>query len=811
MRRITTERIKGMALPTITLKHDKTLTIATGASRRAVRWVNTEMKWSELVSRLSVPTRTRETVSEYQHMAKAKRDVIKDVGGFVGGSLKGGRRRAENVLERNVITLDLDTVPTGVDVWGIVEMTLDCAACIYSTHSHTESSPRLRLVIPLARPISPDEYGAISRRLAADIDIDYCDDTTYDPCRLMYWASCSVDADYVFEYSDAPLLDPDSVLDRYHDWTDTAEWPTSSRRKDIIARQAKHQGNPIEKPGVIGAFCKTYDIPAAIREFLPDTYLEAGDGRYTYAKGSTTAGLVLYEDGAFAYSHHGTDPAGDRLVNSFDLVRLHRFAELDEDSPEDTAINQLPSYKAMNELALADEAVAYQLTLDRVDAFDAEDGDPVDTEWLKSLELTGRGDIASTIDNVRIILTHDPRLCGSFYYDSFKERPIICGDLPWIALAERASMVWSDTDDAGLRSFLEYEYKIATAAKIRDAVDLAMMQNTHHPVREYLDSLIWDGNERAETVFIDYLGAKDTAYTRAVTKAALVGAVARIMKPGCKHDHMLVLVGPQGCRKSTTLAKLGRQWFSDSLYTVSGKDAYEQLQGFWIIEMGEMAAARKSEIESLKQFMSKQSDSYRAAYGRRTQEHMRQCAFFGSTNDFEFLRDQTGARRFWPVEVTAEGKTLADGLTEEIVDQIWAECYAAYKDGAVWYLTSEEEALAAEVQEEHTQISDLTGMVMEFVGRKVPEGWMDYTIEQRRDFWSDDFGEAEEAATEERIRVCVLEIWCELLKGDPKMLTRAMSREIGDILRSSKLWVSENGASYGPYGRQRGFRFVGKL
>ena len=794
-----------MGLPDIELKYDREITIATGASRRSTKWINSRLLWSELVARLSVPLRTSETMSEYQRMAKPKRDAIKDVGGFVGGSLKGGRRLQENVTARSVVTLDLDTIPTGVEIWPIVETVFDFAAAMYSTHSHTPTANRLRLVIPLSRDVSPDEYGAVSRMIAHDIGIDYCDDTTYDPSRLMYWASCSVNADYVFEYTDAPFLDPDDVLSRYHDWTDTTEWPVSSRQSEVIRHQAKKQGDPLEKPGVIGAFCKTYDIPAAIETFLPEVYTPAGAGRYTFTGGSTSAGLVLYEDGKFAFSHHGTDPAGDRLVNSFDLVRLHLFGQLDEDLQEDTPINKRPSYEAMTKRALEDEAVTYQLTLDRVEAFD-EDDDEISTEWLKELEITGRGEIASTIENIAIILANDPRLSGSFYFDEFRERPIVSGDLPWIESRRRISPVWTDTDDAGLRSFLEHEYKIVSVAKIKDAVDLAMLKNSRHPVRDYLNGLSWDGKKRAEELFIKYLGAEDSAYTRGVTKAALIGAVARIFRPGCKHDHMLVLVGPQGCRKSTTLAKLGREWFSDSLYTLSGKDAYEQIQGVWIIELGEMAAARKSEIEQLKQFMSKQSDSYRAAYARRTQEHPRQCAFFGSTNDAEFMRDRTGARRFWPVEVDNTGRKMCELLTDEVIDQIWAEAVDLYKAGEPWYLSSDLEAEAKRVQEEHTIVSDKTGMVQDFLEKEIPEDWQNRSIEERRAYWSDDFGPAKKADTIPRTKVCALEIWCELFGGDPKTYTNQISVEINTILRNTPGWSPRQMVRTGKdYGRQRGF------
>ncbi len=332
-------------------------------------------------------------------------------------------------------------------------------------------------------------------------------------------------------------------------------------------------------------------------------------------------------------------------------------------------------------------------------------------------------------------------------------------------------------DDAGVHNILEKDYKIDSMPKTREGVDLALADVTRHPVREYLQSLVWDGEKRCETVFIDYLGAEDSRYVRTVTRKALIGAAARILSPGCKHDHMLVLVGPQGCRKSTTLKKLGKDWFSDSLYTMTGKDAYEQLHLFLIIENGEMAATwnRKSttlkklgkdwfsdslytmtgkdayeqlhlfliiengemaatwnaEIESIKQFVSKQEDNYRAAYARRTQCHPRQCAFFGTTNDEEFLRDPTGALLFWPVVVTDAGKTLGEKLTSAIVDQIWAEVVTYYEAGETWYLDSAVEEMARKVQADHTEANGKLGLIENFLAVPLPEGWDDWDLEKR--------------------------------------------------------------------------------
>lgn len=790
------------------IRYDGPVTIAVGESRRSTQWKNKEVLWSQLVERLSIPTKTPETVDEYRGFAKSKRDEIKDVGGFVGGSLKGGRRKAEAIMQRRLLTLDLDDVPRNADPWDTVVLVLGCAAVLYSTHSHRPEAPRLRLVMPLSRPVSPEEYSAIARKVAQDIGIDMCDDTTYEPHRLMYWPSASINAEYRYEVEDGPWLNADEQLARYVDWHDPSEWPISSRRVEALHRLASHQESPLEKNGIVGAFCRVYDIHDAIEHFLPDTYEKYDDNRYTYKGGSTSGGLVLYDNGIFAYSHHGTDPASGKLCNAFDLVRIHLYGNLDDDTSPGTPSHKMPSFMKLQDEAMQIPEVREELAKANFERLKDRFDDPdEDYDWVGQLTCNKNGKFDNTINNVQLIMEHDAGLRGKYFYDTFKERMTVCGDLPWCKLADRMTTTWTDTDDAGLRNFLEIKYEIVNTMKIGDAVLLAMQSCMRHPVREYLLSLKWDGVARADTIFIDYLGAEDTEYTRTVTRKALIGAVARIMQPGCKHDHILVLVGPQGCRKSTTLAKLGKSWFSDSFYTVQGKEAYEQIQGFWLIEMGEMAATRKAELESIKQFVSKQSDSYRAAYAKRTQEHPRQCAFFGTTNDDEFLRDATGGRRFWPVTVTDKGRETGDYFTAEIVDQVWAEIVMRYSAGENWYLDNAKiEAVARQIQDAHTEMNGKQGLLEQFVERLLPKDWATRNLSQRLAYWNDGFDDEKQAGTERRKVICALEIHCELFGGTVKDYTPQKTREYNAMLKRLPGWKARSRINYGEiYGQQRGF------
>jgi hypothetical protein len=450
-----------MQTTALKLKYDGPLTISTAGSRKSINWKNRDLLWSELAHRLSITQRTAETQDEYTVMPRARKDEIKDVGGFVGGSLKNGRRKAKSIIYRGLLTLDIDSVPAAEDPWATVLLVFGCAAILYSTHSHTAKNPRLRLVIPLSRNVTPDEYAALSRRVAGDIGIDFCDDTTYEAHRLMYWPSTSIDADYRFEISDNPWLDADEQLARYKNWRDINEWPVSSRKTEIMRRMAKKQGDPLEKPGVVGAFCRVYPIEDAIAQFLPEVYEpSATERRYDYIPADSSAGLVVYDEGKFVYSHHATDPVCGKLCNAFDLVRLHLFGDQDDAATPGTPVSKLPSYTAMSELAVNDTEVRRNLTEYKLKEISAAFDEDENTDWLTTLSITIKGKIEPTIDNAFIIIMHDPELRNKYFFDEFRERPVVCGDLPWIKKADRQSDVWNDSDDAGVRRLLEKKYEL---------------------------------------------------------------------------------------------------------------------------------------------------------------------------------------------------------------------------------------------------------------------------------------------------------------------------------------------------------------
>lgn len=779
------------------LEFDKLLDVAVGNSRKTKVWKNETLRWSEILDRLGNVTRTAETVAEYRAMGRNRQSEIKDVGGFVGGYCPEGNR--SRVEHRSLLCLDADfAAPSLWDDWALLE---GYAAAVYSTHKHTPEKPRLRLVVPLSRNVTPEEYQAIGRRVAADLGIDQFDDTSYQPQRMMYWPSASQDGEFVFHYLDGPFLDPDAILARYHNWRDVSTWPMSSRVAEVIKKTATQQKDPLTKPGLIGAFCRAYPIEEAIAEFVP-VYAPCGDGRYTYTEGSTAAGVVIY-DGKFSYSHHATDPASMQLCNAWDLVRLHRFSGLDADCEPGTPAPSRPSYKAMTELASGDARVKAQLIADRMEEAGTDFADPLDaSNWTSKLKFTDKGGIASTIENVVIILNGDPELVGCVGYNELKNLIVARRPLPWRDTA--GDNLWTDYDDSGLRYYLERHYGLSARDKIFDGLNVVAESNRFHPVRDYLDSLEWDEESRLERLLVDYLGAEDTAYTRTVTRKAFVAAVARIYNPGCKFDNMLTLRGKQGIGKSSLFKRMGGAWYSDSFSTVQGKEACEQVQGVWLVEVGELAGMKKAEVESIKLFISKTSDRFRPAYGRRTQEFARQCIFVGTTNESQFLRDTTGNRRFWVVDTpNAPALDIWSDLTPEVVGQIWAEAVTLYRKGESLYLSPEMEAVARSVQEIYEEENPKVGLVSAYLDRLLPENWGSLDLYSRRQ-WLESPGEG----TVPRKAVCSYEIWAEALGQNPDRLDRYASKELRDIMAKIPGWKHQGSAliTAGPYGRQRYYK-----
>ena len=796
------------------MQNDRKITITVGATRKATIWKPETLLLSEFWARLGSFHRSAETLAQYRDLPKSKQDELKDVGGFVAGTFRAEKRRACDVTGRDIITLDLDNIPAGQTDSILLRLdSLGVGYCVYSTRKHAPEAPRLRVLLPLSRTVSADEYEPIARKAGEIIGLDYCDKTTFEASRMMYFPSCCSDSQYVYRYADKPFVDADGLLRMYADWRDVSGWPGMSAQ---TVPRGKTQKDPTEKAGAVGAFCRVYDVPAVIAAYLPDKYLDAGEGRYTFAGGSTTGGAVLYEGGKFLFSHHATDPASGKLCNAFDLVRLHLFGSMDDDTKPDTPTNKLPSFVAMCRTAVQDAQVAGLMNMERyqqaVNAF-AEPGscEPQSTEsvdWMGQMKISPEtGKPLKTVENVLLILENDPQLHDAVVFDEFSNRLYVAGALPWDRSGRRRD--WKDADDAGLRCYMEKVYSITGKERITDGFLLYCETHKVNLVKQFLSTLpAWDGVQRLDRLFIDYLGAADTQYSKAVARKSLCAAVARAMQPGVKYDTMPILAGPQGIGKSTLLRLLGREWFNDSLSTFEGKEACEMIQGSWLVELQELNGLNKSEENAVKQFLSKSDDIYREPYGRRTGRYPRRCVFFGTTNDDEFLRDKTGARRFLPIDCMAQRpvKSVFSDLPGE-VPQIWAEALLAWRMGEALYLDNTEvAAMAKAAQEEHALHSAKEGIIREFLEKEIPDNWEKLDLATRKNYWNGTFKPVE-CEYRKRDRVCAVEIWCEALGGDMRYFRRQDAAEINGILSHLEGWERcKTNARFGHlYGTQKGF------
>lgn len=799
--------------------NDRQIRISTGTSRKAVTWAEQQLFWSEFVAGLAKPVRTTETFLEYKALPKAKQDELKDIGGFVGGTLIDGKRRNDNAGMRDLVTLDADSIEPGGTARILTALTsLGCAYAVYSTRKHEGAAPRLRIIFPLDRSCSSDEYEPIARKLASYIDMNIFDPTTFETVRLMYWPGCSSDSEFVFVYEDKPFVSVDGILAMYHDWHSVSEWPEVPGAAKIRDRSAKKQGDPLEKKGVVGAFCRHYTIEQAMEAFIPGEYSPCNDpDRFTYTGGSTVGGAVVYDD-KFIYSHHATDPCSGKLCNAFDMVRLHLFGEDDTDAMPDTPVTNLPSYKHMCEFAVGIPEIANEILQERyrqaAEAFSGDTGTdvtiPDDYSWMNKLKVNPQTcKPLSTILNVQLILENDAKLREHMYLDEFKNRVIVVSPLPWDVFEyPYQTREWTDSDDAGLRNYMEATYMITGKERILDGFTICMNTHRKNKLKDYFKSLKWDGTARVDRLLIDYFGAEDNAFSRESIRKCLMAAVARVLYPGCKFDNMLILSGRQGIGKSTFFSLLGKEWYSDSLSTFEGKDAAELLQGFWIVEAGELTGLNRSEMNDVKQFLSKREDIYREPYGRRTSSYPRRCIIVGTTNDKEFLKDVTGNRRFWPIdlEVQKPVKNIFKELPSE-VDQIWAECLFYVNQGENLLLSAEALKLAEESQGRHREVNPKEGLILEFLDRPITEDWYRKDISERRDLMISDF-KVPEGQECYRDRVCAAEIYAECFKNfNIGMMKRLESMEINNILKGLPGWEPmKYPMRFGKgYGMQRGY------
>ena len=730
------------------------------------------------------PIRTAETAAEYHAMKKNERDAVKDKGGFFAGTLKGTRRRASEVISRSMITLDHDRLKPGCfDAFAFKH-----CAIVYTTHSHTPEAPRARILVPLTRDATPDEYNAIARYLADEIGMDTVDLCSFKINQLMYWPTASSDGEYICRKYEGGWLDPDVFLAAHPNWQDCSSLPTAPGEKEEVERERKRQADPLSKEGIVGAFCRAYPIQEAMQTFLSDVYEPTTDeNRWGYTKSASIPGVMIY-DGKFAYSHHASDPAYGKLCNAYDLVGTHLF---DGD------------FTRMAEFAAKDEKVRTLALKERQDRAVEEFAEEED--WKAKLVRQKKStQLENSLYNIKLIMQNDPYM-KNIVFNQLADGMEIKGEVPW----SHPGKFWRDADDAQLICYVDDNYGTFSARNYDIAVAKAVDDRSYHPIREYFTALPpWDGVARVDTLLVDYLGAADNAYTRAVSRKVLCAAYRRIKEPGIKFDYMPVLNGAQGIGKSTFIANLGMDWFSDSLTLsdMNDKTAAEKLQGYWILEIGELAGMKKADLDKVKAFVSRVDDKYRASFGRRVTSHPRQCVFFGTTNSENgYLRDITGNRRYWNIKLSGSSKYRPWQMTSELVRQIWAEVMILADVGEKLYLPPDLEEYAKEEQREAMEHDEREGLVRLYLDTLLPANWDEMDLYQRREFLRGD--DTSPVGTDVRVLVSNMEIWCECFSRKKEDLRSVDSYAIAAIMSRLPEWEKQpTPQRIAIYGLQRIYR-----
>ncbi len=760
------------------------LAFCLGNSRAALVWHPGKMTMEVLWEKLQNPIRTAETAAEYHAMKKSERDAVKDKGGFFAGTLKGTRRKATEVISRSMITLDHDRLKPGCfDAFAFKH-----CAIVYTTHSHIPEAPRARILVPLTRDVTPDEYNAIARYLADGIGMDTVDLCSFKINQLMYWPTASSDGEYICRKYEGDWLDPDVFLAAHPNWQDCSSLPTAPGEKEAVERERKRQADPLTKEGIVGAFCRAYSIQEAIQTFLSDVYEPTTDeNRWGYTKSASIPGVMIY-DRKFAYSHHASDPAYGKLCNAYDLVGTHLF---DGD------------FTQMAEFAAKDEKVRTLALKERqeraAEEFSEED------DWKDKLVRQKKStQLENSLYNIKLIMQNDPYM-KNIVFNQLADGMEIKGEVPW----SHPGKFWRDADDAQLICYVDDNYGTFSARNYDIAVAKAVDDRSYHPIREYFAALPpWDGVARVDTLLIDYLGAADNAYTRAVSRKVLCAAYRRIKEPGIKFDYMPVLNGAQGIGKSTFIANLGMDWFSDSLTLsdMNDKTAAEKLQGYWILEIGELAGMKKADLDKVKAFVSRVDDKYRASFGRRVTSHPRQCVFFGTTNSENgYLRDITGNRRYWNIKLSGSSKYRPWQMTSELVRQIWAEVMILADAGEKLYLPPDLEEYAKEEQREAMEHDEREGLVRLYLDTLLPANWDEMDLYQRREFLRGD--DTSPVGTDVRVIVSNMEIWCECFSRKKEDLRSMDSYAIAAIMSRLPEWEKQpTPQRIAIYGLQRIYR-----
>ena len=876
--------------------------ISTGGDNRGLV-NNATVKWDALMKRLSHVTVTAEKFIDYTRSSPDARNNLKNSSGYwIGAHCADGRRKKAGITERDVMCFDVDN--GSLYDGDLVKMLREGKTPIseyeffvHSSRSHTSINPRLRLVFLLAKPVSADKYNAFSRILAQKLDEEMktVDPVSFRLAQMMYLPSCSVDMEdqFVSFRNEGVPVDPDEILEAWPgDWTDFSTLPRCPGEEDLRETAAKAE-DPTDKRGMVGAFCRTFDIYTAIQEFLPDVFeesdYEGSEVRYKYLGSEGGPGAVVYENGLYLYSHHGTDPHSDRLLNAWDLVRLHKFGDLDNSVRADTPITSYPSHKAMLDLATHHPKIKEAVIQERFGSFGdiREEGeetpkrvapptlapDPLDdllgetpatkpptgafgaisdtdlneligaqaakprsSDWMTQLDATEKFGLKPTSYNLELIFRNDKRLAGAFGFNELTRSYVQLRDLESPGMEPlrmptktNRDVLFADRHGVWVRMMLDspppsdggrgYGLRMPLY-EIDGILKLVADQYAFHPVVDWIDSVPWDGVDRIDSFLHRHLKIADTPYTRAVSRVMFLGASARVMQPGHKFDTAIILEGIQGAGKSSLISALANhKWFGELDADLSDRrKTVEQLSGFWFMELPELSAFSKRDVEEIKSFISGQRVKVRAAFERNADEFERQCILVGSTNNDAYLADTTGNRRFLPIKVPPGVMIDINAVTAE-VQQCHAEAMAIVREmrrktprsvmedlpltlpSHLWEVAAEEVALR--VMDDYEQLT--VERVDRWADRRVPVS----EIVRELNLGSEYEVDGDPLAVRNFIQADM--IWTSAMGKNAKDFDGRAAFTVGRVMKVSKDWMRSGKVSLGGR-RVRGyFRVVGNI
>lgn len=750
-------------------------------NRMSKQWFPTTMLWEKIIESAQEPA------------------TKKDCGGYMAGKATSTSRKDSSVEYRSMITLDADNaendLPTRVKRLGLT-------ALVHSTYSHTTDNPRYRVIIPLLGPgLTEEEYPRAARGLMEALGKEQFDKTCDQPKRIMFWPSASSPDQYEVYSYDAEPATAQGLLERFGGYTSTPEHKRGPKR------------NPYELPGVAGAFNRLYNMARAVKEFnLP--YEQVSENRWRYIHAKSSGGVCVYPDG-YVYSNHASDPAGGRALCMFDLVAMHKFADLDEkaDTPLNTAPKDRPSIqKAMQEFTELPDIKAEMVGLN----IDLSRGDGT-SDWVSKLQIHPKtGQTLDNANNWRILMEHDPVL-NKLAYNKMNLATITHCDFPWRKVTEGKDDQLTNADRAQISAHIQCTYNMRRPPKeqINDAIAMVAQDHAFHPVEEYLEGLQWDGVSRIET----WLPGEADSYKRSVARLAAVQAVARMLDPGVKVDNCLIVAGGEGVGKSWLIERMARGWTCTlgPIDRGNARDTIMIMSRSWVAVADEGYSLKKADADNMKNFITRTHDEVRLPYASETEILPRRQVIWGTTNDPTFLRAQEGNRRFLIVNVSK--KIDFDKYTSEFVDQVWAEAVHIWKESRAKYgvdgnpvlrLNDEEEAVAKDVREEATEEEPLVGLIQDYLDTLVPDNWERMPVEERIRWLQMSEQGLTQPGTCRIERVCSLEIFLVMLEKRCGRPSRVESLEIAEALRKIPGWESSGAkrSRFPFFGQQRYFSRV---